>query len=81
MTTYTMRLTLTVHNASALHAAAMRHAQDVDGLSADHAADLLRLDDGTPDVPACLQMLLDSDVAVPGAKMVESECAADEVDA
>lgn len=71
-TAHTVTLAVNVHDPAALWAAAMAHAMK-ESMTQDDAAELL----GTqrrPDVPACLQMLLDPGTGPAGTSIEACDC-------
>lgn len=70
---YTFTMDVCVFGIDALFNAALRHAIDVDNLTASQACELLK-PDGDIDVEACLVMLLDPG-SLPGCQIIESEAA------
>lgn len=68
---YTFTMTIKVQDPQKLYEAALRHAQDVDGLDYTGAIDVL-LTDGKIDVGACITTLLDPG-AIKGCEILGSE--------
>lgn len=70
-----LTISVRVYDRAALLAAAMKHAQEVDGLSEADAAELLKDTDEDGDgvnVSACLQMIFDPGVSPDGCDIQES---------
>lgn len=68
MSNHIVSIDVSVFNEDALFVAALRHAINTDGVSADDALGLLR-PEGVIDVPACLTMLLDPGAMSDGAEI------------